>query len=540
MKNMATQMELFEPVERGFEEGGLMDEGGSVDPVSGNDVPPGSTKEEVRDDIPAQLSEGEFVFPADVVRYIGLEKLMRMRQEAKMGLAAMEAMGQMGNSEEAVMPDNLPFDMYDLDIEEEDEYNMARGGVVKMQQGGTTYTPPSIGGYTSPPPVTTGFSGPQPVQPFQSGQGQFQVAGAAEGAVTPKTSIQGVTPTFSDFIGQNVPGVDFKMVTFYDENGQAKVLKQFPDGSYEDPADPGTKVTPADMGLTEEIKTETTPTEQRVETAKVVDDGGKDPDEGKSTQTRIGWGGKPDPKNPGLKTGVTMVDFSVIEIPGMLPGALGTVAASAQAMRKGYPDNATLGISIDGVTTTMTGVEYKEAKTGVNGVAFTGPKAVEILKAARDNVKVAETIIDKYKVSKNPYGGKTIEQFIEDASKSDVNLKDMAADFGVDFDDLDDNVFASVFGKDSSKAFKDFAEISNKRGEAQFGAGNFKETTVEDIEAYAKTKVTDEAYKDSYKDDGFTGLASDPSGKVSGDASQEAVDAARAAGEGIDGQVTED
>ena len=115
-------MELFEPVERGFEEGGLMDEGGSVDPVSGNKVPSGSTKEEVRDDIPAQLSEGEFVFPADVVRYIGLEKLMRMRQEAKMGLAQMEAMGQMGNSEEATMPDNLPFDMYDLDIEEEDEY----------------------------------------------------------------------------------------------------------------------------------------------------------------------------------------------------------------------------------------------------------------------------------------------------------------------------------------------------------------------------------------------------------------------------------
>ena len=70
-KRMATQMELFEPVERGFEEGGLMDEGGTVDPVSGNDVPVGSTQEEVRDDIPAQLSEGEFVLPADVVRYHG-------------------------------------------------------------------------------------------------------------------------------------------------------------------------------------------------------------------------------------------------------------------------------------------------------------------------------------------------------------------------------------------------------------------------------------------------------------------------------------
>jgi hypothetical protein len=73
-KRMAKQMELFEPVERGFDEGGLMEEGGMVDEVSGNDVPPGSLREEVRDDIPAQLSEGEFVFPADVVRYIGLEK----------------------------------------------------------------------------------------------------------------------------------------------------------------------------------------------------------------------------------------------------------------------------------------------------------------------------------------------------------------------------------------------------------------------------------------------------------------------------------
>ena len=87
-----------------FNEGGLRDEGGTVDPDSGNDVPIGSTKKEVRDDIPAMLSEGEFVFPADVVRYIGLENLMRLRQNAKMGLKKMEAMGQMGNSEEATIP----------------------------------------------------------------------------------------------------------------------------------------------------------------------------------------------------------------------------------------------------------------------------------------------------------------------------------------------------------------------------------------------------------------------------------------------------
>jgi len=120
---MDKQMEMFE-------DGGLMDEGGMVDEVSGNEVPPGSTREEVRDDIPAQLSEGEFVFPADVVRYIGLENLMRMRQEAKIGLAQMDAMGQMGNSEEATVEDDLPFDMYDLDVEDEEEYNMQQGGYV--------------------------------------------------------------------------------------------------------------------------------------------------------------------------------------------------------------------------------------------------------------------------------------------------------------------------------------------------------------------------------------------------------------------------
>ena len=138
--NISGQMEMFE-------DGGLKDQGGTIDPVSGNDVPSGSTQEEVRDDIPAQLSEGEFVFPADVVRYIGLEKLMMMRQEAKQGLKTMEDMGQMGNSEEATMPDDLPFDMTDLDIDDEEEYNsedmdMAQGGVVYAANGfaGTTTT----------------------------------------------------------------------------------------------------------------------------------------------------------------------------------------------------------------------------------------------------------------------------------------------------------------------------------------------------------------------------------------------------------------
>ena len=136
--SMTKQMEMFE-------DGGLKDEGGMTDEVSGNDVPIGSTREEVRDDIPAQLSEGEFVFPADVVRFMGLEKLMMLRQKAKEGLKKMEDMGQMGNSEEATLPDDMPFDMDDLDMEDDKEEEVAdsnfnRGGVVTMAEGGTTPT----------------------------------------------------------------------------------------------------------------------------------------------------------------------------------------------------------------------------------------------------------------------------------------------------------------------------------------------------------------------------------------------------------------
>ena len=131
------QMELFE-------DGGLRDEGGMVDEESGNDVPVGSTRKEVRDDIPAMLSEGEFVFPADVVRYIGLENLMRIRQDAKQGLKQMDAMGQMGNGDEAVLPDDMPFGVMDLIIvdggEEEEPQEKARGGIIHANQG-TFVTP---------------------------------------------------------------------------------------------------------------------------------------------------------------------------------------------------------------------------------------------------------------------------------------------------------------------------------------------------------------------------------------------------------------
>jgi len=113
--SMDKQMELFE-------------DGGNVDPVSGNDIPLGSTAAEVRDDQPAMLSEGEMVIPADVVRYFGVEYFMTLRDKAKMGYKKMEAMGQFGTEEGQTLPDDTifnaggpPFTIEDIEVIEDYE-----------------------------------------------------------------------------------------------------------------------------------------------------------------------------------------------------------------------------------------------------------------------------------------------------------------------------------------------------------------------------------------------------------------------------------
>ena len=89
--NMQKQMSLFEY-------GGIADDGMTKDPVSGNNIPPGSLAKEVRDDIPAMLSEGEYVVPADVLRYYGVNFFENLRGQAKQGLQNMEQNGRIGGT----------------------------------------------------------------------------------------------------------------------------------------------------------------------------------------------------------------------------------------------------------------------------------------------------------------------------------------------------------------------------------------------------------------------------------------------------------
>jgi len=163
-----------------FSEGGLRDEGGTVESESGNEVPSGSLQKEVADDIPIMISEGEFVFPADVVRYIGLNTLMKMRQDAKQGLKMMEKMGQMGNPEEAEIPDDVPFEMADLIVvsggmkkEDDEKEKKAEGGVVRLQTGGTLMDDPRF----QRPEGDTGGT------PVLSDEGKKEIEDALSGTV---------------------------------------------------------------------------------------------------------------------------------------------------------------------------------------------------------------------------------------------------------------------------------------------------------------------------------------------------------------------
>lgn len=79
-----------------FEEGGMSAPEVEADPVSGNEVPPGSLPEEVRDDVDAKLSTGEYVVPADVLRYYGMKFFEDLRATAKESLAEMDSDGRIG------------------------------------------------------------------------------------------------------------------------------------------------------------------------------------------------------------------------------------------------------------------------------------------------------------------------------------------------------------------------------------------------------------------------------------------------------------
>jgi len=136
-----------------FAEGGVVPPSEPVNKTNGNEVPLGSSPEEVEDDIPAKLSGGEYVLPADVVQFYGIDKIEKFVQKAKMSLQELETNGRIGGEkgegtpkeeQAATEEDDLPFDVSALKTSEgmEDPASqpimMAEGGLV---QGATERKP---------------------------------------------------------------------------------------------------------------------------------------------------------------------------------------------------------------------------------------------------------------------------------------------------------------------------------------------------------------------------------------------------------------
>jgi len=351
---LSKQMEMFE-------DGGLKDEGGMIDEVSGNDVPSGSTREEVRDDIPAQLSEGEFVFPADVVRFIGLEKLMQMRQKAKMGLQKMEDMGQMGNSEEATIPDDMPFSIDDLDIEEEVdnqaemEYN--KGGVVYAQQGAYI---PNVGKAYQPP--------------------------AAPNAGTPYAPA-----TFTDLLGTSAVGAPKTQNVRYvnEATGQVRMIPHVlnPDGSI------GNSLYPKPDGF---VRKEEAPKEAakptQVQSTKVapVDTGGDDGGAGLDGGASLSFGGDKSGAGKGLQSNAITANISYNINPFGPMGVLGSLI-TVNNINKGK-DVTTIGNKF-GLTTNPVTMTYGKGKS----ISFTSPQYAKVKnnptgKEAKDLANRMETL----------------------------------------------------------------------------------------------------------------------------------------------------
>lgn len=93
------------------------------------DPPPLAKPEEVADDIPALLSEGEYVLPANVVRYIGLERIMDMHRQVLSEIQQMEDLGMIQNVDKNGEPEDDDDEMKFAEGEEPEE-GVTKGTII--------------------------------------------------------------------------------------------------------------------------------------------------------------------------------------------------------------------------------------------------------------------------------------------------------------------------------------------------------------------------------------------------------------------------
>ena len=114
-----------------FNEGGEVkaDFDGKDDEEEPADPPPLAKPKEVADDIPALLSEGEYVLPANVVRYLGVERIIEMHRRVLAEIQQMEDLGMIQNVDENGEPEQDDTEMKFAEGEEPEE-GVTKGTII--------------------------------------------------------------------------------------------------------------------------------------------------------------------------------------------------------------------------------------------------------------------------------------------------------------------------------------------------------------------------------------------------------------------------
>ena len=114
-----------------FNEGGEVkaDFDGKDDEEEPADPPPLAKPKEVADDIPALLSEGEYVLPANVVRYLGVERIIDMHRRVLAEIQQMEDLGMIQNVDENGEPEQDDTEMKFAEGEEPEE-GVTKGTII--------------------------------------------------------------------------------------------------------------------------------------------------------------------------------------------------------------------------------------------------------------------------------------------------------------------------------------------------------------------------------------------------------------------------
>lgn len=122
-RGQSTYADEMMSLPREYAEGGMI-----MDPEQ--EVPVGALPSEVADDVDIKASEGEYIIPANVVRYLGLEKIESLIEKAKKGLAEKEAQGRIGGDTSPEAPPDQSAQGLEAQMAEAMP-KMAAGGLVQ-------------------------------------------------------------------------------------------------------------------------------------------------------------------------------------------------------------------------------------------------------------------------------------------------------------------------------------------------------------------------------------------------------------------------